>query len=106
MAYYLVSARPLPNRLDELETKLTQRAFIDLEPFGRALTGSLESARRRPDGSVVWEEEDYCRPPLAQERAAVLDRYFEDLSVQRIERGSGWELISDLPPLFPALATG
>jgi hypothetical protein len=55
---------------------------------------------------VVWEEEDYCRPPLAQEREAVLDRYFEDLSVERVERGSGWEQISDLPPLFPALATG
>lgn len=23
----------------------------------------------------MWEEEDYCRPPLAEERAAVLDLF-------------------------------
>jgi hypothetical protein len=36
---------------------------------------------------------------------AVLDRYFEDLSVKRVERGSGWERIAELPPLFPTLVT-
>jgi hypothetical protein len=29
------------------------------------------------------EEEDYCSPPLAQERAAVLDTYFDDITVER-----------------------
>jgi hypothetical protein len=104
MAYYLVSARPLGERLEELETKLNQRAFVELRPFGPSLTDSLESARRMPDGTAVWEEEDYCRPPLAQEREAVLDRYFEELSVEPVERGRGWERIEQLPPLFPALA--
>ena len=104
MAFYLVSARPLGERLEELETKLTERAFLDLRPFGRSLTDSLESARRRQDGTAIWEEEDYCRPPLAQEREAVLDRYFEKISVEPVERGVGWERIEALPPLFPALA--
>jgi hypothetical protein len=104
MAYYLVSARPVPDRLDDLEVKLTERAFLDLEPFGRALTASLQGARRLPDGIAVWEEEDYCRPPLAQEREAVLDHYFDDLSVERVSAGSGWERIAELPLLFPALA--
>jgi hypothetical protein len=72
MAYYLVSARPLAPRMDDLEAKLIERA----------LTASLERARRLPDGTAVWEEEDYCRPPLAQEREAVLDHYFEELSVE------------------------
>ena len=81
MAYYLVSARPLTGRMGDLEGELTAGAFAGLQPFGRALTVSLESARQLPDGTVVWEEEDYCRPPLAQEREAVLDRYFEDISV-------------------------
>jgi hypothetical protein len=103
MAYYLVSARPLSDRMYDLETKLSEHAFLELQPFGRALTASLEGARRQPDGTAVWEEEDYCRPPLAQERAAVLDHYFEELSVERVERGSGWERIAQLPPLFPAL---
>jgi hypothetical protein len=105
MAYYLVSARPVADRMDDLEAKLSERAFIELKPFGRALTASLEGARRLPDGTAVWEEEDYCRPPLAQEREAVLDRYFEDLSVERVGRGSGWERIAELPPLFPNLVT-
>ena len=104
MAFYLVSARPLTDRLEELETRLNQRAFLELRPFGRSLTSSLESARQLPDGTAVWEEEDYCRPPLAQEREAVLDRYFEDVSVEAVERGRGWQRIEQLPPLFPALA--
>jgi hypothetical protein len=104
MAFYLVSARPLADRLEELETKLNQHAFLELSPFGRSLTGSLEGARRMPDGTAIWEEEDYCRPPLAQEREAVLDRYFEEISVEPVERGQGWERIEELPPLFPALA--
>src|SRR5918997_262598 len=103
MAYYLVTARPVADRLDDLEGKLTDRAFVDLKPFGRALTASLEGARRMPDGTAVWEEEDYCRPPLAQEREAVLDHYFKELSVESVEQGSGWDRIAKLPFLFPAL---
>jgi hypothetical protein len=101
MAYYLVSARVISDRLNDLEAKLKQRAFVELKPFGRSLTTSLEGARQQPDGTVLWEEEDYCRPPLAQERAAVLDRYFEGISVEPVERGSGWQRIAELPPLFP-----
>lgn len=103
MAYYLVSARPLADRVDDLEVRLMEHAFVDLQPFGRALTASLEGARQLPDGTAVWEEEDYCRPPLAQEREAVLDHYFEELSVERVERGRGWERIKELPPLFPGI---
>lgn len=106
MAHYLVSARPIPGRLDELQTRLVEQAFVELEPFGRSLSASLEGARRLPNGTAVWEEEDYCRPPLAQEREAVLDQYFEDLSVERVERGGGWQRIAELPPLFPSIVNG
>jgi hypothetical protein len=102
MAHYLVRATPVPERIDELEAKLSEQVFVGLEPFGRSLTTSLQNARRFPDGTAIWEEEDYCRPPLAQEREAVLDHYFRKLSVQQVERGSGWELIAELPLLFPA----
>jgi hypothetical protein len=50
---------------------------------------------------AVWEEEDYCRPPLAQEREAMLDTYFRDLRVEPVQEGDGWEKIEDLPRLFP-----
>jgi hypothetical protein len=106
MAHYLVTARPLADRMDDLQSKLKARVFLKLEPFGRSLTSSLERARRFPNGTAVWEEEDYCRPPLAQEREAVLDHYFEDLTVQPVEPGDGWELIGELPPLFTGLSQG
>jgi hypothetical protein len=106
MAYYLVTAVPRQGRLSELESRLARDEFVPLRPFGRALTKSLRNARHRSDGSAIWEEEDYCRPPLAEERAVVLDHYFNDLKVEPVSEGDGWQRIGDLPPLFPKLARG
>jgi hypothetical protein len=47
----------------------------------------LARRRIRKDGAAVWEKEDYCHTPLAQERAAVLDSYFHDLRVEPDSRG-------------------
>lgn len=91
-------------RLDEPKQKLTSEAFVDLRPFGPTLSHSLRNARWRPDGTVVWEEEDYCFPPLAQERDAVLDDYFWSVEVEPVAEGDGWARIRDLPRLFPNLA--
>ena len=104
MAHYLVTASPREELLGELATRLERDEFATLRPFGRALTSALRRARRLPNGKAMWEEEDYCRPPLAQEREAVLDRYFERISVEPVVEGSGWALIEALPPMFPALA--
>jgi hypothetical protein len=104
MAFYLVSAVPKPGRLEELGERLAGAEFADLRPFGRTLTKSLKGARIRRDGVAVWEEEDYCRPPLAQERAAVLDDYFNDLRVESVREGEGWSEIESLPRLFPEFA--
>lgn len=91
-------------RLPDLAVRLARDEFRSMQPFGRALTVSLRGARRRADGSVTWEEEDYCHPPLAEERAAVLDDYFEELKAQIVRRNTGWRRIKNLPHLFPALA--
>ena len=99
MAYYIVRAKPKPDRLTELHQELERNAFIDLRPFGKALTYSLNNARVQPDGTAVWEEEDYCSPPLAQERAAVLDAYFEKIKVEQVNEGEGWKRIRALPKL-------
>ena len=104
MAHYLVSAKVTENRLDDLESRLAADEFADLEPFGEEVSHALKNARRRADGAIVWEEEDYCQPPLAQEREAVLDRYFERIDVEPVESGAGWRRIAELPPLFPKLA--
>ena len=54
---------------------------------------------RHADGIATWEEEDYCSPPLAEERAAVLDNYFDQISVERVDAGEGWKRIEALPKL-------
>jgi hypothetical protein len=103
MAHYLVTASPREELLQELGRRLARDEFITLRPFGKALSVALRRARRLPNGKAMWEEEDYCQPPLAQERAAVLDRYFEELSVEPVVGGTGWALLEALPAMFPDL---
>ena len=105
MAHYLVTAKPKSHRFEDLLTNLRKNAYASLRPFGRTLTYSLENARLREDGYATWEEEDYCSPPLAQETAAVLDEFFEELDVTRVREGTGWKKIESLPRLFPELAS-
>ena len=103
MAYYLVTAKPKSDRLSDLLGNLRQRIYSPMRPFGKAMTYALENARLREDGYAVWEEEDYCSPPLEMEREAALDEFFDELKVARVKEGAGWEKIAQLPLLFPAL---
>lgn len=103
MAHYLVTAKPRAARLDELRSALQAKAFADMKPFGKAMTHALENARLRDDGLATWEEEDYCSPPLEQERDAALDHYFQDIRVEPVAQGDGWKSIDQLPRLFPDL---
>jgi hypothetical protein len=99
MAHYIVRAKPKPDQLGELHQRLRENAFVNLRPFGKALTHSLNQARLQSDGIAIWEEEDYCSPPLAQERAAVLDTCFDDITVEPVNAGEGWIRIESLPKL-------
>jgi hypothetical protein len=99
MAHYIVRAKPKPDRLSELHQRLQENAFVNIRPFGEALTHSLNDARLQSDGIAIWEEEDYCSPPLAQEREAVLDTYFDDITVEPVNAGEGWIRIESLPKL-------
>lgn len=103
MAHYLVRAQIRTDRIEQLGYQLESNAFVDLEPFGSTLHDSLLGARVAEAGVAVWEEEDYCTPPLAQERAAVLDRYFDGIEVEPVARGEGWHRVESLPRLFPDL---
>ncbi|MGE5376871.1 MAG: hypothetical protein ACM3XO_17580 [Bacteroidota bacterium] len=100
MAYYLVQAKPVEDLLPELRQRLDNGEIRFMRPFGQALQYSLENARRLENGLAVWEEEDYCSPPLAQERAAILDTYFEELEVERVEKNKGWKRIDALPGIW------
>jgi hypothetical protein len=99
MSHYLVRAEPKEEKLPELRAELDRDAFVGMRPFGRALSRGLNGARF-DDATAVWEEEDYCSPPLAQEREAVLDDYFDQIEVDEVDEGQGWEQIESLPSLF------
>lgn len=102
MAHYLVKAQLQKDLLAELRARLDSGEIQKMRPFGTALQYSLDHARLDPQGDnwLVWEEEDYCVPPLAQERAAVLDTYFTNLGVEKVAEGEGWERIDSLERLW------
>jgi hypothetical protein len=99
MADYLVRAKAAAD-LAALRARMDDGEIAKMRPFGAALDFSLRNAKVEDDGSVTWEENDYCTPPLAMERAAVLDHYFTDLRVERVAKGDGWARIDHLPSLW------
>lgn len=101
MTHYLVRARPDHDALPELRDQLLEGEVQALDPFGRELDQALRRARLDPtDGKAVWEEEDHCTPPLRMEREAVLDAFFEEIEVEEVNPGDGWERIEGLPSLW------
>jgi len=100
MAYYLVTAKPIQSKMNDLHKWLDSGEIRAMRPFGRALQMGLDEARWQSDGVAIWEEEDYCIPPLAQERAAVLDEYFTNLEVQHVNQGDGWKQIDSLKKIW------
>ena len=101
MALYLVRAKP-KKELSDLRKELDSGKISKLRPFGKTLEHSLENARiDQEDGYALWVEDDYCSPPLAMERESVLDRYFNDIIVERLElEEEGWGRINDKPRLW------
>lgn len=99
MARYLVEARKQGDHT-ELLRELEAGEIRQMKPFGPSLDYSLRHARVRPDGTAVWEELDFCSPPLAEERKAVLDRYFTEIRTTPVGEGDGWRQIEDLPSLW------
>jgi len=100
MAFYLVTAKPIRSKMNDLRQRLDSGEIRAMKPFGRALQMGLDDARWHSESVAIWEEEDYCIPPLAQERAAVLDEYFTDLEVQHVNKGDGWEQIDHLKNIW------
>jgi hypothetical protein len=101
--YGIVSSQSQAKKeLSDLRKELDSGKISKLRPFGETLQHSLENARMdKEDGYALWIEEDYCSPPLAMERESVLDRYFNDIKVERVElEEEGWSRISDKPRLW------
>jgi len=100
MAYYLVTAKPIQPKMAALRKWLDSGEIRAMRPFGQALQMGLDNARWQSDATAIWEEEDYCVPPLAQERAAVLDEYFTELEVQHVSKGECWKQIDPLKNIW------
>lgn len=98
MPYYLITAKPYDDTVEELKQRVKKREFMLLQPFGEALTYGLENAKLDELGNWRWEELDYCSPPLKEERAQVLDYYFKILEVLPVDKNSGWQQIAHHPP--------
>ena len=100
MTIYVVKAKPKEDLRADLSQELSSGKISSLRPFGEELHHGLENARMF-DGYAYWVEEDYCSPPLAMERESVLDRYFDEITVERIEsEEEGWNRINDRPMLW------
>jgi hypothetical protein len=103
MTFYLVRAKPKKEHLRSLKEELNSGKISRMRPFGQALQYSLENARIDDENRdyALWVEEDYCSPPLAMEREGVLDQYFNDISVERVEsEEEAWNSINDKPRLW------
>jgi hypothetical protein len=49
----------------------------------------------------MWVEEDHCSSPLAMERESVLDKCFDDITVDQVRsEDEGWNKIQDKPSLW------
>ena len=101
IALYIVRARP-KNDLSGLRKELNSGEISRLRPFGKTLQYGLDNAKiDSKDGYTLWVEEDYCTPALAMERESVLDRYFEDITVQLIaSEKEGFDRIAQFPGLW------
>ena len=96
--FYLVKARPRMDLLENLRDELSSGEISKMRPFGRSLQYSLENARIDTVDSnfALWVEEDYCSPLLAMEREAVLNQYFNDIIVEKVEsEKEAWSRLKD-----------
>jgi hypothetical protein len=101
MVHYLVRAGFAWKTLKQLRDVLDSGEIVSMQPFGKALDYSLRNARYEPSSGLgVWVEEDYCSPPLAMEREAVLDHYFHIEEIERVNLSDGWRRVAHLPSLW------
>lgn len=91
---YRVTARPRAEAAAELLARLRDGSIARQRPDGREIVASMHRAVVREDGTAAWSELCYCDPPLAHERATVLDRYFDDIRTEPVE---GYETYAGRP---------
>ncbi len=90
MRYHVRARFPDEGKKEEFLEMLTDGTVSALKPFGGEIAAAMRRAVRR-EGQVEWTETCYCGTPLAQERAAVYDRFFVDIRTETVEDFPGLE---------------
>lgn len=101
MASYLVRAKPRPGKLVKLRRKLELGDIALMRGFGESLEWGLKNAKLSTEGEVLWEMRSESAPPLSQERKAILNEFFREVTAEQVAEGQGWEMTSHLGPLWP-----
>lgn len=81
---YRVTATLRSDTAAELRQRLEDGTIAAQRPDGQEIVDSLRRAVVTDTDQVRWTEECYCQPPLAHERATVLDRHFDNLTIEPI----------------------
>lgn len=83
---YHVTAKLRPQAAANLLEKLTDGSIENQRPDGAEIVASMKRAVINAGGEVEWSEMCYCNPPLAHERATVLDLHFDDITTEPIKK--------------------
>jgi hypothetical protein len=78
---YLVTARPKPDRRDELKAAIDDGTLGQGSIAGDEYAHDMAHARELPDGRVKWVETCFCPTPLQEERP-YWEEYFEFDSIK------------------------
>ena len=82
---YTVKARFDKSKAGEFYAKLTDGTIQAQKPDGQGIIDGMNRAVIDDSGFILWSEECYCDPPLAHERATVLDHYFSEIETEEID---------------------
>ena len=81
---YRVTARFKTDTAAELRHRLGDGSIAAQRPDGQEIVDSLHRAVMTDSGEVQWSELCFCDPPLAHERATILDHYFDGVATEPI----------------------
>ncbi len=82
---YKIKARFKTETAADYYRKLTDGSIASQKPDGEELVAAMHRAVVGSSGEVEWCERCFCDPPLAHERATVLDHHFDDITTEEID---------------------
>ena len=86
--YYTVRARLREGTAAEFRRLLRDGTIARQAPDGQEIVESMQRAVVTTGGVVEWSQICYCPTPLQHERATVYDRFFDDMTTERVEEYS------------------